>query len=103
MIELSGPASVMAVVLVVFVLLRLVSIESRIAALSRIDVKLDLLLDQAGIEFDSYKNLPRQVTEALQRGEKIKAIKHYREATGVGLKEAKEFIDEIQRRAGSSA
>ncbi len=88
---------------VVIVLLRLVAIERRIGALSRLDAKLDLLLRQAGIEFDPYKDLPRQVTEALQRGEKIQAIKHYREATDVGLKEAKVLIEEIQRRAGSSA
>lgn len=103
MIELSRFASVIAAVVVVFVLLRLVAIERRIAALWRVDAKLDLLLEQAGIEFDPYKELPRQVTEALQRGEKIQAIKHYREATGVGLKEAKEFIEEIQRKSGSSA
>lgn len=103
MIELSGTASVLAVVVVVIALLRLVAIERRIAALSRVDAKLDLLLKQAGIEFDPYKDLPRQVTEALQRGEKIQAIKHYRAATGGGLKEAKEFIEEIQRRAGGGA
>jgi Ribosomal protein L7/L12 len=28
-------------------------------------------------------------------GEKIKAIKMYRQATGVGLKEAKEYIDSL--------
>ena len=103
MIELSGAASVCAVAVVAIVLLRLFSIEKRVVALSRVDAKLDLLLKQAGIEYDPYKNLPRQVTEALQRGEKIQAIKHYREAAGVGLKEAKELIEEVQRRAGVGA
>jgi ribosomal protein L7/L12 len=101
--ELSGMASVFVLIVFVYVLLRLVTIEKRIARLSRVDAKLDLLLKQAGIDYDPYKNLSLQVTEALQRGEKIQAIKHYREATGVGLKEAKEFIEEIQRRAGSGA
>jgi ribosomal protein L7/L12 len=41
--------------------------------------------------------------EALRRGHKIEAIKLYRQATGVGLKEAKDFIDDVQRRAGSRA
>jgi ribosomal protein L7/L12 len=31
-------------------------------------------------------------------GKKIRAIKYYREATGVGLKEAKDFVEEVQRR-----
>lgn len=34
-----------------------------------------------------------QVQEALRRGNKIEAIKLYRELTGMGLAEAKEAID----------
>ena len=98
--ELSGATSSLGVIFIVLVLLRLISVEKRLAALSRVDAKLDLLLKQANLEFDPYQNLPREVTDALQRGEKIEAIKHYREATGVGLKEAKDFVEEIQRRAG---
>jgi ribosomal protein L7/L12 len=33
---------------------------------------------------------------AMRNGEKIEAIKHYRAATGIGLKEAKDFIDAVQ-------
>ena len=98
MFELSGAASL---ILIAIVLLRLVSIGKRVEALSRVDAKLDLLLRQAGIEYDPFKNLPPQVVDALQRGEKIQAIKHYREATGVSLKQAKDDVEEIQRRAGS--
>jgi ribosomal protein L7/L12 len=35
------------------------------------------------------------VGEALMLGKKIEAIKIYREATGVDLKEAKEFIEKL--------
>jgi len=38
----------------------------------------------------------------LRVNQKIEAIKLYRQATGVGPKEAKEFIEEVQRRAGMS-
>ena len=38
--------------------------------------------------------LPSDVVEALQRGETIEAIKRLRAATGLGLKEAKDVIDE---------
>lgn len=79
----------------------LFGIGKRMSALSRIDAKLDLLLKQAGIEYDPYKNLPRAVVEAMQRGNKIQAIKDYREASGLSLKEAKDFIEEVQRRAGT--
>lgn len=38
-----------------------------------------------------------QVREALRRGNKIEAIKIYREMTGVGLAEAKDVIDKAER------
>ena len=79
---------------------RLISIEMR-GRLSRLDLKLDLLLKHAGIEHDPYKNLPHEVVDALQRSQKIQAI--YRKATGVGLKEAKDFIEDVQRRAGDAS
>jgi hypothetical protein len=36
-----------------------------------------------------------QIGKSLADGRKIEAIKIYREATGKGLKEAKEFIDRL--------
>ena len=81
---------------------RLNKIESKISMLSRVDAKLDLLLKQSGLEYDPYKNLPPSVVDAVQRGKKIEAIKRYRESTGIGLKEAKEFIEDVQRRGGVS-
>ncbi len=36
-----------------------------------------------------------EITGALAAGRKIEAIKIYREATGKGLKEAKDFIDAL--------
>lgn len=38
-----------------------------------------------------------EVRQMLQQGEKIKAIKLYREQTGVGLREAKETIDRLEQ------
>ncbi|BBM84223.1 ribosomal protein L7/L12 [Candidatus Uabimicrobium amorphum] len=35
----------------------------------------------------------QEITACLEEGKKIEAIKAYRETTGVGLAEAKEFID----------
>lgn len=40
--------------------------------------------------------IPSGVLEALQRGQRIEAIKIYRAATSVGLAEAKRFVDGIQ-------
>jgi hypothetical protein len=79
---------------------RLDGTDRRLRELSRIDVKLDLLLKQAGIEYNPYRNLPPNVIDALKRGKKIDAIKKYREAAGVNLKEATEVIEKVQRVAG---
>jgi hypothetical protein len=75
--------------------------EERTRLLWMVDAKLDLLLKHAGIDFDPYKNIPSQVLDALQRGEKIRAIKNYMRAAGVGLKEAKDFVEEVQRRSAA--
>jgi ribosomal protein L7/L12 len=99
MAELSG-AALLAVILIAVMLFRLSVLEKRVSALAILDGKLDALLKHAGIEYNPYDNLPEDVVQAIQRGEKILAIKHYREATGAGLREAKEFIEEVQRRVG---
>lgn len=38
-----------------------------------------------------------QIQEALRRGNKIEAIKIYRELTGVGLAEAKQAVEQAER------
>jgi hypothetical protein len=75
-------------------------LRKRARRLGRIEAKLDLLMRNAGIEFGPYQDLPTQVVDAVNRGDKIEAIKFYRLATGVSLKEAKTFIEDIQRRSG---
>ena len=40
-------------------------------------------------------DVPEDVKKALFRGNKIEAIKLHREATGVGLKEAKDAVEEM--------
>jgi ribosomal protein L7/L12 len=41
-----------------------------------------------------------KIQEALQRGNKIEAIKIYRELTGLGLAEAKQAVDHLESRLG---
>jgi hypothetical protein len=57
------------------------------ARLFRLEQKLDLLLQHAGIQY--VPQFPPTAAEALLAGNKIQAIVKYREATGAGLKEAK--------------
>ena len=89
-------------VAVALLLIRLSAVERRLDRLSRVDAKIDALLHHAGVEFDPFQDVPADVKEALDRGETILAIKRFRQATGVGLEDAKEFVDEIRRRRASA-
>ena len=71
--------------------------ERRARSLARLESKIDALLKHQGVTFDPYANLPAPVVDALRRGRKIEAIKEYRLATGAGLKEAKECVEDAQR------
>jgi hypothetical protein len=90
-------SGVIGLCLAVF-LVKLSAVERRLDRLSRLEAKIDALLSAGGIEFDAFRDVPPDVREALERGETILAIKRLRHATGVGLKEAKEFVDELRRR-----
>src|SRR5215475_13487100 len=75
-------------------------LRKRTRRLGRIEAKLDLLMRNAGIEFGPYQGLPAQVVDALNRGDKIEAVKFYCSTAGVSLKVAKTFIEDVQRRSG---
>lgn len=94
---------VFAAIVLAAVFIRIAGLEKRLRDLSRLEAKLDALLKHSGIQFDPYGDVPLPVVDALRRGKKIEAIKHYRAATGVGLKEAKDYVEELQRRAERTA
>ena len=61
----------------------------------RLEAKVDMLLKHAGLTYDPHANVPADVLDALRAGQKIEAIKRYRQATGVDLKTAKEFVESL--------
>jgi len=95
-----GILGVLALLLLSILGARINEIHKRLGVLFRVEAKLDLLLRQANIKFDPYQAVTLEIRQAIQEGKKIKAIKLYREMSGVGLKEAKDFIEQVQRRAG---
>ena len=56
----------------------------------------DMMVGMPGQPQFGDPRLPPAFYEALQANKKIQAIKIYREATGVGLKEAKDYVDALE-------
>jgi ribosomal protein L7/L12 len=64
------------------------------ARLRRVEAKLDLILAHLGVPFtDEADQLPEAARQLAESGDKIAAIKAYREATGAGLAEAKRAVE----------
>jgi ribosomal protein L7/L12 len=75
-------------------------LKSRI---NELEDRLNFLYRRLNIEYadpNSDPTLSPQIQDALRRGNKIEAIKIYRELTGVGLAEAKQAIDRLESRLG---
>ncbi|MFF4505465.1 ribosomal protein L7/L12 [Streptomyces sp. NPDC001401] len=84
-------------VITLLVLFGIGSIENRISRadkrVARIEHKLDLVLGHLGLtEPEPWSD---EVNALVRDGKKIQAIKVYREATGAGLKEAKEAVEKL--------
>jgi ribosomal protein L7/L12 len=89
--------SVLAVLALALGLAQLARIQTR---LRDSEAKLDALLKHLGIKLGQFAE-PSDQVKALARDPKmqIQAIKAYREQTGLGLKEAKEVVDQLARAA----
>ena len=59
--------------------------------LTHIERKVDLLL--ARLEINPNQGVNQEILELMRSGQKIEAIKRYRELTEVGLKEAKDYVE----------
>lgn len=75
-------------------------IQSLRSRINELEDRLKFIYRKLNIEYadpNSDPVLSPQVQEALRRGNKIEAIKIYRELTGAGLAEAKEAIDRAEQ------
>ena len=64
----------------------------------RLEAQVALLSEKLGVPFEEIGaggGIPQEVVDLAQSGNKIQAIKLYRERTGVGLAEAKDVVDGI--------
>lgn len=70
------------------------------ARINELEDRLKFIYRRLNIDYadpNSDPVLSPQVQDALRRGNKIEAIKIYRELTGVGLAEAKSVIDSAEQ------
>jgi hypothetical protein len=71
-----------------------VALRRRVEKLERL---VALLMEELGLECDERPgpDLSPMIEDLVHKGELIEAIKLYREETGAGLKEAKEFVESL--------
>jgi ribosomal protein L7/L12 len=72
----------------------LAELKSRVTQLEQ---KLEFLLQALGLESKGSIIQNSALIEEIKKGNKINAVKLYREQTGVGLKEAKDAVDALER------
>jgi ribosomal protein L7/L12 len=66
-----------------------------------LEKKINMIMEHLGLEVDddsAGESIDPGVLEAIKHGNKIEAIRIYRELSGFGLKEAKDVIDELEAR-----
>jgi ribosomal protein L7/L12 len=71
------------------------ALRRRVEKLERLVAR---LMDEVGLEPDEAldSDPSAEIVDLIRRGEKLEAIKLYREKTGVGLKEAKAFVESLE-------
>jgi hypothetical protein len=74
------------------------SAPRRDAGLADIDRKLTMLTEHFKLKWDPTIGVPESVLSQIRAGNRMEAIKAYREATGKSLKESYERIEEIEKR-----
>jgi len=86
------------VALVVGYVVGRLSRPSHDSSLIQIDRKLTMLTEHFKLKWDPTVGVPEEVLAKIRAGNKVEAIKLYRELTGKGLKESHELVDEIDKR-----
>jgi ribosomal protein L7/L12 len=71
------------------------ALRRRVEKLERLVAR---LMEEVGLERDEELDpgSSPEIVDLVRRDEKLEAIKLYREKTGAGLKEAKEFVESLE-------
>ncbi|GAA0716422.1 hypothetical protein GCM10008905_00840 [Clostridium malenominatum] len=77
----------------------MIGISSNVSQLrndiTRMNITLDKIAEQIGVPNTVKETTDIELKNLISEGKRIKAIKRYRMVTGVGLKEAKEYVDSL--------
>ncbi|MGO4942286.1 ribosomal protein L7/L12 [Ruoffia tabacinasalis] len=84
------------ILLLTIIVLLLASSDPSDAKIKHMDKKLDQIMDYLGIED---VNIDEELKELIADNKKIPAIKRLRQETGMGLKEAKEYVDNLDEKS----
>ena len=70
-------------------------LRQRVALLER---QVAFLMERLGVQYheEPDSGVPPEILALVRQGRKVEAIKWYRQQAGVGLREAKEFIDSLE-------
>lgn len=66
--------------------------------IARINASLYRIEKHIGVQNPEAENIDEELRELISQGKKVRAVKRYRIATGLGLKEAKEYVDRLSER-----
>lgn len=83
---------IIAIGLMLSILSYIIEIKSSIDILNK---KLDKISQKVGVSNELDAELKNELIDLVSNGNKIKAIKKYRENTGAKLKEAKDYIESL--------
>lgn len=73
----------------------LIAISQLQNEIARMNMTLEKISKHIGLTDTATENIDAELKDLILQGKKIKAIKRYRQFTGIGLKEAKDYIDRL--------
>jgi ribosomal protein L7/L12 len=77
-------------------------------SMSQLEDYLTVILEHFGKDIKEYRNkrmegIDSRLVAAIKEGKKNEAVKIYRDISGKGLNESKEYIDKLERKIGNNS
>ena len=79
----------------IFLVSKVIDVSLLRSEIARANLTLDRIAKHIGVSIAVPENINAELKSLIAEGKRIKAVKRYRMVTGIGLKEAKEYIDTL--------